>query len=52
MGIDDRALNDLTKNTLLVVGALFPIVNPIGNTPFSFRSRVDFGARARELWQG
>src|SRR5215471_4898511 len=29
----DGALGDLTKNTLLVVGALFPIVNPIGNTP-------------------
>jgi multiple antibiotic resistance protein len=27
------AVNDLFKNTLLVVGALFPIVNPIGNTP-------------------
>jgi len=27
------ALSDLTTNTLLVVGALFPIVNPIGNTP-------------------
>jgi multiple antibiotic resistance protein len=27
------ALSDLTKNTFLVVGALFPIVNPIGNTP-------------------
>jgi multiple antibiotic resistance protein len=26
-------LSDLTKNTLLVVGALFPIVNPVGNTP-------------------
>jgi multiple antibiotic resistance protein len=26
-------LGDLAKNTLLVVGALFPIVNPIGNTP-------------------
>src|SRR5271155_1377560 len=26
-------LSDLTKNTLLIVGALFPIVNPIGNTP-------------------
>ena len=26
-------LSDLIKNTLLVVGALFPIVNPIGNTP-------------------
>ena len=29
----DGALSDLSKNTLLVVGALFPIVNPIGNTP-------------------
>lgn len=27
------ALADLIKNALLVVGALFPIVNPIGNTP-------------------
>src|SRR6476469_6673535 len=26
-------LSDLLKNTLLVVGALFPIVNPIGTTP-------------------
>jgi multiple antibiotic resistance protein len=28
-----EALSDLVRNTLLVVGALFPIVNPIGNTP-------------------
>lgn len=27
------AFSDLAKNVLLVVGALFPIVNPIGNTP-------------------
>src|SRR5277367_6614058 len=27
------ALSGLIKNTLLVVGAMFPIVNPIGNTP-------------------
>jgi multiple antibiotic resistance protein len=27
------ALGDLTKNAFLIVGALFPIVNPIGNTP-------------------
>jgi multiple antibiotic resistance protein len=26
-------LSDLTKDTFLIVGALFPIVNPIGNTP-------------------
>ena len=28
-----ETLRDLAKNTLLIVGALFPIVNPIGNTP-------------------
>ncbi len=28
-----HALSDLIKYTLLVVGALFPIVDPIGNTP-------------------
>src|ERR1700741_742998 len=27
------ALSHLVRNTLLVVGALFPIVNPLGNTP-------------------
>jgi multiple antibiotic resistance protein len=27
------AVTELVKNTLLVVAALFPIVNPIGNTP-------------------
>src|SRR5664279_1948008 len=27
------ALSELVKNTFLVLGALFPIVNPIGNTP-------------------
>src|SRR5580693_8153672 len=27
------ALGQLVANTLLVVGALFPIVNPLGNTP-------------------
>src|SRR5258707_4570373 len=31
--IMNGALSDLVKNTLLIVGALFPIVNPIGNTP-------------------
>lgn len=28
-----NALSELTASTLLVVGALFPIVNPLGNTP-------------------
>ena len=27
------ALSELTANALLIVGALFPIVNPLGNTP-------------------
>ena len=29
----NSAFSELTANTLLVVGALFPIVNPLGNTP-------------------
>ena len=29
----NSALGELAANTLLVVGALFPIVNPLGNTP-------------------
>src|SRR5579862_6175945 len=29
----NTALSELATNTLLVVGALFPIVNPLGNTP-------------------
>jgi small neutral amino acid transporter SnatA (MarC family) len=27
------AVSELASNTLLVVGALFPIVNPLGNAP-------------------
>src|ERR1044071_123287 len=42
------ALSDLVKNTLLVVGALFPIVNPIGNTPIflSLTRGLSAGGRA------
>jgi multiple antibiotic resistance protein len=29
----NSALSELVENALLVVGALFPIVNPLGNTP-------------------
>lgn len=29
----NRAFSELLANTFLVVGALFPIVNPLGNTP-------------------
>src|SRR5262249_20804713 len=39
------ALADLVKDTLLVVGALFPIVNPIVNTPI-------FLSRTRGLSEG
>jgi len=33
VGAVNHALGELAANTLLVVGALFPIVNPLGNTP-------------------
>src|ERR1700683_1912239 len=41
------AFSDLAKYTLLVVGALFPIVNPIGNTPIflSLTRGLSHGAR-------
>ena len=29
----NSALSEVVASTLLVVGALFPIVNPLGNTP-------------------
>src|ERR1700729_2816452 len=42
------ALTGLAKNTLLVVGAMFPIVNPIGNTPIflSLTRGLSSGGRA------
>jgi multiple antibiotic resistance protein len=43
----DGALGDLTKNTLLVVGALFPIVNPIGNTPIFLSLTQGLSGRGR-----
>jgi multiple antibiotic resistance protein len=33
LGMVNHALSELTASTLLVVGALFPIVNPLGNAP-------------------
>jgi small neutral amino acid transporter SnatA (MarC family) len=45
------ALSQLVKNTLLVVGALFPIVNPIGNTP-TFLSLTDGLSAGEPCWQG
>jgi multiple antibiotic resistance protein len=41
------ALSDLAKNTLLVVGALFPIVNPIGNTPIFLSLTQGLSERGR-----
>jgi multiple antibiotic resistance protein len=41
------ALSDLIKNVFLVVGALFPIVNPIGNTPIFLSLTRRLSGRAR-----
>ncbi len=38
---------ELIKNTLLVVGALFPIVNPIGNTPIFLSLTQGLSAQGR-----
>ena len=43
------ALSDLAKNTFLVVGALFPIVNPIGNTPIFLTLTRGLSGRGRTL---
>jgi multiple antibiotic resistance protein len=42
-------LSDLVKNTLLVVGALFPIVNPIGNTPIFLSLTRGLSAHGRAV---
>ena len=41
------ALSELTRNTLLIVGALFPIVNPIGNTPIFLTLTRGLSSRGR-----
>jgi len=43
------ALTDLAKSTLLVVGALFPIVNPIGNTPIFLSLTRGLSGRGRKM---
>src|ERR1035438_1204027 len=43
------ALSDLVKNTLLVVGALFPIVNPVGNTPIFLSLTRGLSGRGRTV---
>jgi multiple antibiotic resistance protein len=42
-------LAELAKNTLLVVGALFPIVNPIGNTPIFLSLTRGLSGRGRTV---
>jgi len=45
----DGVLSDLAKNTLLVVGALFPIVDPIGNTPIFLSLTRGLSERGRTV---
>ncbi len=42
-----ESLSDVAKYTLLVVGALFPIVNPIGNTPIFLSLTRGLSSRGR-----
>ena len=43
------AFSDVAKYTLLVVGALFPIVNPIGNTPIFLSLTRGLSSRGRTV---
>src|SRR5450631_2468458 len=43
------ALSDLVKNIFLVVGALFPIVNPVGNTPIFLSLTRGLSGRGRAV---
>jgi multiple antibiotic resistance protein len=43
----EDGLSDLARHTLLVVGALFPIVNPIGNTPIFLSLTQGLSAHGR-----
>jgi len=49
MPIMSGSLSDLLKSTLLVVGALFPIVNPIGNTPIFLMLTRGLSAHGRAI---
>jgi multiple antibiotic resistance protein len=48
----NSALSELAANTLLVVGALFPVVNPLGNTPIflSLTRGLSGHGRAKLAW--
>jgi multiple antibiotic resistance protein len=43
------SFSDIAKYTLLVVGALFPIVNPIGNTPIFLSLTSGLSSRGRAV---
>jgi multiple antibiotic resistance protein len=43
------AFSELARHTLLVVGALFPIVNPIGNTPIFLSLTRGLSGRGRAV---
>src|ERR1051325_9663030 len=43
------SLSDLLKNIFLVVGGLFPIVNPIGNTPIFLTLTRGLSAHGRAV---
>src|SRR5215510_4295949 len=49
MPIMTDSLSLLLKNTFLVVGALFPIVNPIGNTPIFLSLTRGLSAHGRAV---
>ena len=44
-----RAANELVANALLVIGALFPIVNPLGNTPIFLTLTRGLSGRGRAV---
>lgn len=42
-------MTEITKNILLIVGALFPIVNPIGGSPVFLSLTGDYSPQSRRL---
>ena len=42
-----QAMNEVVKHTILIVGALFPIVNPLGGTPIFLSMTQDYSSAER-----
>lgn len=42
-------LLEIVRNSILIVGALFPIVNPLGNSPIFLSLTRDYSSNARML---